>query len=637
MVTAIEANVVTAAAAGDPAALERLVSEYLPLVYNVVGRALPVAADVDDVVQETMLCVVRGLPTLRDTDAFRSWLVVVAMNQTRTHVRGYGARPRPLDAADPGADFADLTLTELGLTGQRREVAMATSWLDLDDRELLSLWWLAEAGHLTRGEVVTATGPDPQHVTVRVARMKAQLDVSRAVVRALCTAPICPGLAGVAVRWPRRPEPLWRKRFEGHIRECPACAALAIDFVPAERLLVGLPLLPVPFALTDAVYRQIAGALQAGVLDPVAASFQPTQVYEEPAPSYGHQPPIGPAESTALFDPFEAFDPFEPSGSIDQPPTVPIASVSGRPPGPHSHRRIPQSGARTAASHLAAKAAVALAATAAVVGAAVVAANFDNADPEPQASGAPDAVLSSAPGTSPDPSASATSSVVVSSAGTSSASGPSTSHRSSAKPAPSTSQSLVKSPSSSGGNSAAATSAGNPPAPSSSATTSATTSTTPPPPPSSSSTSPSSSSPGQVSPEDQVLALINQARADQGLPPLTRTAGLDKSAAGHTSVMASTCGLSHQCPGEPGLGARETAAGVLWTSAGENIGDGGPVADSNDAIASMALGLTKSMLAERPPGDGHRRNILSSGFHHIGISVYRDSNGTVWMTQDFSD
>jgi uncharacterized protein YkwD len=101
--------------------------------------------------------------------------------------------------------------------------------------------------------------------------------------------------------------------------------------------------------------------------------------------------------------------------------------------------------------------------------------------------------------------------------------------------------------------------------------------------------------------------------------------------------MAGGCGLSHQCPGEPPLGDRETAAGVHWTAAGENIGEGGPVADTPAAIAQMAAGLTRSMLDEKPPDDGHRLNILSSAFNHAGISVFRDSSGTVWMTQDFSN
>jgi uncharacterized protein YkwD len=135
----------------------------------------------------------------------------------------------------------------------------------------------------------------------------------------------------------------------------------------------------------------------------------------------------------------------------------------------------------------------------------------------------------------------------------------------------------------------------------------------------------------------QVLSLINQARAQAGLAAYSESSGLDTSSRRHTMVMAGGCGLSHQCPGEPALGDRLTAAGVSWTSAGENIGEGGPEADTTAAIAKMAVGLTQDMLNERPPDDGHRLNILSASFHHIGICVFRDSGGTVWMTQDFSN
>jgi uncharacterized protein YkwD len=135
----------------------------------------------------------------------------------------------------------------------------------------------------------------------------------------------------------------------------------------------------------------------------------------------------------------------------------------------------------------------------------------------------------------------------------------------------------------------------------------------------------------------QVLALINQARSAAGLPALTITSGLEASSSAHNLRMAGGCGLSHQCPGEPALGARETAAGVAWTAAGENIGEGGPVAAATAAISQMAVGLTQAMLNEKPPDDGHRRNILSSTYTHVGIAVYRDSAGTVWLTQDFSN
>ena len=153
--------------------------------------------------------------------------------------------------------------------------------------------------------------------------------------------------------------------------------------------------------------------------------------------------------------------------------------------------------------------------------------------------------------------------------------------------------------------------------------------------PAASATSPAGTSSGSAA--AQVLALINQARSAAGLPALTITAGLDSSASAHNSTMAGGCGLSHQCPGEPDLGARETAAGVHWTAAGENIGEGGPVANTTAAIAQMAVSLTQAMLNEKPPDDGHRKNILSSSFTHIGIAVFRDSSGTVWLTQDFSN
>jgi uncharacterized protein YkwD len=135
----------------------------------------------------------------------------------------------------------------------------------------------------------------------------------------------------------------------------------------------------------------------------------------------------------------------------------------------------------------------------------------------------------------------------------------------------------------------------------------------------------------------QVLALINQARAQAGLPAYSLSSGLGTSSARHNAVMAGGCGLSHQCPGELPLGLRETNAGVIWTAAGENIGEGGPVAGTTSAIAQMAVRITQSMLDEQPPSDGHRENILSRTFRFIGITVTRDSHGTVWMTQDFSN
>jgi uncharacterized protein YkwD len=132
---------------------------------------------------------------------------------------------------------------------------------------------------------------------------------------------------------------------------------------------------------------------------------------------------------------------------------------------------------------------------------------------------------------------------------------------------------------------------------------------------------------------DRVLSHINAARADEDLPAYTLDSDLSRAAALHNQRMIDGCGLDHQCSGEGGIGDRFSAQGVQWRSAGENIGFGSSGA-SNAAIVGAANRLTDSMLAETPPDDGHRRNLLSRDFERIGLSVVRD-DGRVWLTQDF--
>ncbi|MFD6820806.1 RNA polymerase sigma factor [Streptomyces sp. NPDC060085] len=72
---------VEAARDGDAGAVERLTAGVLPLVYNVVGRAAEADLDVDDIVQDTMVAVIRALPDLRDTAKFRSWMVAITVRQ----------------------------------------------------------------------------------------------------------------------------------------------------------------------------------------------------------------------------------------------------------------------------------------------------------------------------------------------------------------------------------------------------------------------------------------------------------------------------------------------------------------------------------------------------------------------------
>jgi RNA polymerase sigma factor (sigma-70 family) len=551
----VRAQRARAARAGDPDALDALVAEYLPLVYTIVRRSLRRSADVDDVVQDTMLRVVRGVGTLRDPDRMRAWLVAVTVNQIREHHRSAPAFSAPFDEhddfPDPGGEFVGHTLLQLDVSAQRRETQQAARWLDADQRELLALWWLEASGQLSRPELIEALRADPHHAAVRVSRMKEQLDTARRVVRALAATPRCPGLEEAGRGWRGETDSVWRKRFARHVRECRFCDSIGNGLIPPERLLAGLALLPLPAAY---------------------AAFRVMQ-----------------ADTAATT-------------------IVPATDGDGDEDGPARHHRGShragghggRGGAKGAGGLLGKPVLVALAAVGILAVAAAAVVELRPGHQNSVSSTLPTVAVIA-------PSALPTASVSVSALtfpSDSASSAPSTSTRPSSAP-----------PSRTAASSAPAA----------------------PPPTSAAAASSSAANTDSDSPAEQVLAVINKAREQAGLAPYTMSDDLIDSASAHNTRMEDGCGLSHQCSGEPALGARETAAGVQWTAAGENIGDGGPVDDTDSAIGQMAVGLTNSMLAEQPPDDGHRLNILSSSYTEVGIAVTRDSSGTVWMTQDFAN
>lgn len=260
LMDADHAELVVAAQAGDDRAREELIAAYLPLLYNVVGRALSGHADVDDVVQETLLRVVRDLPALRTPDSFRSWLVSITLRQISSHrhrQRAFAGRTTVIDEAhhvpDAGAVSEDMTILRLHVSDERRQVVEAGRWLDPDHRMLLSLWWQECAGSVSREDIAAAMGLTVAHAGVRVQRMREQLELSRTIVAALAAHPRCRRLDETVVGWDGRPTSVWRKRIARHTRDCPICPATTTERVPADLLLLGLVPLAVPAGLVAAL------------------------------------------------------------------------------------------------------------------------------------------------------------------------------------------------------------------------------------------------------------------------------------------------------------------------------------------------------------------------------------------------
>ncbi len=288
METQDETGLVEAARSGDDRALDQLFREYLPLVYNVVGRALNGHDDVDDVVQEVMIRAAQELPTLRDVTRFRSWLIAICFRQVQTRYRvraRRSSREAPLehfsDQAAPAGDFVEQTVLKLALSGQRREVVEATRWLSQDDRNLLALWWQEAAGVISRSELTEAAGLNRRHTSARIQRLKDRLETARIVQRVQQTGRGCPRLLGTMRTGGSSPGDRELNRLSRHVRHCEDCRRAARAFVPPESLLAGITLLPVPIALAHGlpgVLSSAAGAAPAGVasLLSVGASAAPT-------------------------------------------------------------------------------------------------------------------------------------------------------------------------------------------------------------------------------------------------------------------------------------------------------------------------------------------------------------------------
>ncbi|MCU1681701.1 MAG: Conserved putative secreted protein [Amycolatopsis sp.] len=116
---------------------------------------------------------------------------------------------------------------------------------------------------------------------------------------------------------------------------------------------------------------------------------------------------------------------------------------------------------------------------------------------------------------------------------------------------------------------------------------------------------------------DQVVDLVNQARADAGCAPLSVESHLTNAAQEHSDDMSARNYFSHDTPEGVSFDQRIRAAGYSQPGA-ENIAKG-----STSAKQTMQLWMNSS---------GHRQNILNCSLTKIGVGVATD--GWYW-TQDF--
>ena len=160
---------ITAAASGDRSAAESLCRELLPRVRNLVRYLVRGDARVDDIAQEALIAVLRGLATYRGEGRFESWVDRVVARSTFATLRRLRAETQPgaEDVAGRERDPGEVTPFE-----GRRELAAALDRLPGDQRQALILHFSVG---LTVPEIAEAVAAPFETVRSRLRLAKAAL------------------------------------------------------------------------------------------------------------------------------------------------------------------------------------------------------------------------------------------------------------------------------------------------------------------------------------------------------------------------------------------------------------------------------------------------------------------------------
>lgn len=166
---------------GDRRALDDLIARFDPLV-RATARRICRVDDLDDVVQEVWLTLLRRCGSIRSPGCLPGWLQQVARNTALANV---GRREMPTWPLDDGRAIVEQTgldpFDHLIAESRRRAVREAVGRLCPDDRHLLAL-------------LMTSDRPDYQAVSVLVARPIGSLGPTRGrILRRLSRDPAISG------------------------------------------------------------------------------------------------------------------------------------------------------------------------------------------------------------------------------------------------------------------------------------------------------------------------------------------------------------------------------------------------------------------------------------------------------------
>jgi len=144
---------------------------------ELVRVAYAITTDIDaarDAAQLTWIKAWQRLPTVREPDRLRSWLIAIAANEARQHIRAQRRRRlREITPVQPETEGGGSSNDHTGVgSAERLDLEAVLVTLDPSDRQLLALRYLAG---MNADEIGAAIGISGSGVRTKLSRLMARL------------------------------------------------------------------------------------------------------------------------------------------------------------------------------------------------------------------------------------------------------------------------------------------------------------------------------------------------------------------------------------------------------------------------------------------------------------------------------
>ncbi|MDO4613161.1 MAG: sigma-70 family RNA polymerase sigma factor [Actinomycetaceae bacterium] len=156
---------------GDAEAFGVLARKYAPAMKAVASRLGPRPADIDDIVQDSLLQAWQRLDQVSDPGSVRSWMLRLTARKAIDHAR----RHRSHDDVDALPDLAaPQTPPEAAAVVSAGSTALAEALNALPESQRI-VWWLREGADMSYEDIAHALGISAGSVRGRLARARQTL------------------------------------------------------------------------------------------------------------------------------------------------------------------------------------------------------------------------------------------------------------------------------------------------------------------------------------------------------------------------------------------------------------------------------------------------------------------------------